>query len=104
MADIYYELYGLKFEWRDDKSALVLNNHKITFTEACTVFFDDNEIAFEDTRFDYSKPHFITIGFSENARLLVVAWVQREDNIRLITAIQAEKKHERLYHTERQLF
>lgn len=39
MADIYYELYGLKFEWRDDKSALVLNNHKITFIEACTVFF-----------------------------------------------------------------
>lgn len=97
MPTINYELNGLKFEWNDDKVALVEKIHEIHFTEVCTVFFDENELTFEDTRFDYNEQRFITIGLSNKMRLLVVGWTLREDNIRLITAVKAEKNHERLY-------
>lgn len=97
MPTVTYTLNGLIFEWHDEKEILVETGHKISFTEACSVFFDMNELTFEDTRFDYSEQRYITIGFSEQARLLVVAWTQRTETIRLITAIKAESKHERLY-------
>ena len=92
-----YELNGLKFEWDSTKETKVQQDHQIHFAEACTVFFDENELTYEDTRFDDNEQRFITIGMSNKARLLMVAWTLRDDNIRLITAIKAEKSHERLY-------
>ena len=97
MPTVKYQFMGLEFEWDSDKAQLVWLEHQITFQEACSVFLDDNEITLIDERFDDDEQRFITIGFSENARLLVVAWTQRDETIRLITAIKAEKKHERRY-------
>lgn len=85
------------FEWDEDKAVKVLKNHKLTFAEVCTVFFDVNEVTMNDNRFDYPEQRYITIGMSNKARLLVVAWTQRGERIRLITAIKAEKKHEQRY-------
>lgn len=101
MPTVKYELHGLQFEWDDDKEVLVQREHQIHFTEVCTVFFDENELTYEDTRFDYDEQRFITVGFSDKARLLVVGWTLRSDNIRLITAIKAEKSDERLYQRRR---
>lgn len=97
MPTIVFEYMGIVFEWDDDKEQKVIADHKITFREACSVFMDENEFTFEDTRFDYDEQRFVTIGFSDKARLLVVGWTQRENSIRLITAIKAENKYERLY-------
>lgn len=101
MPTVEYELNGLWFEWDDNKELLVISDHQILFTEACSVFFDDNELTYDDTRFDYSEQRFITIGFSNQARLLTIGWTLRDDKIRLITAIKAESKHERLYQRRR---
>ncbi len=91
-----FEYRGLIFEWDDEKSKKVLQEHGIAFEEACTIFFDDNEITLPDTRFEYGEIRYITVGMSNKARLLVVAWTERE-NIRLITAIKAGKKYEQRY-------
>lgn len=101
MPTVEYELNGLWFEWDDNKELLVVSDHQILFIEACSVFFDDNELTYDDTRFDYSEQRFITIGFSNQARLLTIGWTLRDDKIRLITAIKAEGKHERLYQRRR---
>jgi len=101
MPTVEYALNGLRFEWDDTKEVLVLSDHQISFKEACSVFFDKYELTFEDTRFDYSEQRFITIGFSHQARLLTIGWTLRDDNIRLITAIKAESKHEQLYQRRR---
>lgn len=101
MPTVEYELNGLWFVWDDNKELLVVSDHQILFTEACSVFFDDNELTYDDTRFDYSEQRFITIGFSNQARLLTIGWTLRDDKIRLITAIKAESKHERLYQRRR---
>ncbi|OOR88851.1 hypothetical protein B0181_07575 [Moraxella caviae] len=100
MPTTRYELNGLIFEWDDDKADKVQKSHKIQFVEVCTVFFDENELTYEDVRFDYDEQRFITIGLSNRARLLVVGWTLRE-NIRLITAIKAERKHEQIYQRKR---
>lgn len=92
-----YSVNGVDFEWDADKATKVLDAHKVAFTEACTVFFDLNEVTMSDNRFDYPEQRYITIGVSNKARLLVVAWVQRNDRIRLITAIKATRKHEQRY-------
>ncbi len=91
-----FECNGLIFEWDDEKSEKVLKEHDIAFEEACTVFFDDNEVTVSDTRFEYEETRYMTIGMSNKARLLVVAWTERE-NIRLITVIKAGKKYEQKY-------
>lgn len=97
MPTVNMTLYGIFFEWDSDKELLVTQKHNITFSEACSVFIDDNEVTFVDNRFDDNEQRFITIGMSNQARLLVVSWTQRGMNYRLITAIKAEKKHERHY-------
>lgn len=53
MATIRLEILGIGFEWDDAKQSQVEVKHQITFEEACAVFFDENEITFEDTRFKY---------------------------------------------------
>ena len=79
MPTVEYELNGLWFVWDDNKELLVVSDHQILFTEACSVFFDDNELTYDDTRFDYSEQRFITIGFSNQARLLTIGWTLRDD-------------------------
>ncbi len=97
MPTITMTLYGIEFEWDSDKELLVANEHNIYFSEACSVFTDNNEVTFIDNRFDDGEQRFITIGMSNQARLLVVSWTQRGTKYRLITAIKAEKKHEKHY-------
>ncbi len=97
MPTVNITSYGIHFEWDSDKELLVANQHKISFSEACSVFADENEVTFVDNRFDDGEQRFITIGMSNQARLLVVSWTQRGIKYRLITAIKAEKKHERYY-------
>lgn len=92
-----YSINGISFEWDENKAKKVLEEHNLTFEEACTVFFDVNEVTMSDNRFDYGEHRYITIGMSYKARLLVVAWMQRDENIRLITAMKAEGKHEKRY-------
>lgn len=74
MPTVEITLYGMQFEWDDDKQILVIEGHNIDFIEACLVFFDDNEVTFADNRFEDGEQRFITIGMSNQARLLVVGW------------------------------
>ncbi|MFW2177761.1 MULTISPECIES: BrnT family toxin [unclassified Moraxella] len=96
MPTIEQTINGIIFEWDTDKYELVLNNHGVQFEEAISVFFDPNELSYEDTR-GYEEVRYITIGMSHQGRLLFVSWTQRATNIRLITAFKAEKSHQRSY-------
>ena len=39
---------GISFEWDDNKAAINEAKHHITFSEASTVFADENAILFDD--------------------------------------------------------
>lgn len=97
MPTIFFEYMGVNFEWDDDKYQQVMNARTIPFEECASVFLDPNYVTIDDTRFEYDEERFLTIGMSNQARLLVVAWTFRDENIRLITAVKAEKSYEQRY-------
>lgn len=97
MPTVIFEYMGITFEWHDEKYDEVMGKRTIPFEESASVFLDPNCVTIDDVRFDYIEQRYITIGISNQARLLVVAWTYRDDNIRLITAMKAEKSYEQRY-------
>lgn len=90
------KLFGMTFEWHDDKFALVYHKRGITLEEVASVFFDDCCIEKEDFG-EYDEQRILTIGMSEKGRLLVVVWTQKDDVIRVITAFFPSKHQEKEY-------
>ncbi len=90
------DFFGLIFEWHDDKFELVHRNRGISLEEVASVFLDDNSIDKDDFG-DYDEQRVLTIGMSNQARLLVVVWTQRESIIRIVTAFFPTKSQEKEY-------
>lgn len=66
--------------------------HRVDLTDVEGVFYDDNAITIEDK--DHTEERFVTLGFG---RLLVVTYHYRSEDIRVISARQAEPHERRAY-------
>jgi len=88
------------FEWDENKNAINKQKHQISFEEAQTVFDDPNAIMIPDTEHSEKEERFILLGFSNNAKLLVVCHCYRQSDtiIRIISARKATKNEARQYH------
>lgn len=84
------------FEWHDGKFELVHHNRGISLEEVASVFFDDYSIDKDDFG-DYDEQRTLTIGMSNQARLLVVVSTEIDNVIRVITAFFPTKSQEREY-------
>lgn len=88
----------LHFEWDHRKSAENERKHGVSFTEAQSVFSDENGVEFFDPDHSEDEDRFILLGVSARLRVLVVCYCQRRGNsIRIISARKADKKEERDY-------
>ncbi len=58
----------------------------MSFELATAVFNDSFAIEWLDPRMDYSGERFLTIGMADGAILLYVAYTERHDRIRIISA------------------
>jgi len=89
-----YNLKDDRFVWDDDKYAINLNKHGVSFREASSAFDDDNAVYFDDESHSQDEDRFIVIGYSENARMLMVCHCYRNGDslIRIISARKANKK------------
>ena len=87
----------MEFEWDIDKATSNLEKHGVSFAEAMTVFGDPLEVAIPDPDHSEEEFRFVSIGRSEQGRLLVVAYTEREARIRLINAREAAPKERRNY-------
>ena len=87
----------MKFEWDQNKAASNLSNHGISFDEAKTVFNDPLYVDFFDPDHSYNEHRYIIIGQSTDNRLLLVAYTEREDTIRLFSAREATRKEQKDY-------
>ena len=81
----------MKFDWDDDKAAINLIRHNITFEMAALVFLDESRLIAHDNRFDYGEERMITMGHIDN-RLHVIVYTERKDIIRIISARKANIK------------
>ena len=52
---------GISFEWDDNKAAINEAKHHITFSEASTVFADENAILFDDPNHSQEEERFMML-------------------------------------------
>ena len=67
------------------------------FVEASTIFGDPLEVTIPDPEHSEDESRFLSVGLSADARLLVVAYTEREGRIRIIHARVAAPKERRAY-------
>jgi uncharacterized protein len=87
-----YLLNGEEFEWDEEKYAVNLWKHQVTFEEAAEVFFDPEQ-QFGDASVKEEIRDYI-IGYSWSNRVLLVVYVERGWRTRIISARPATS-HER---------
>ena len=76
----------MEFEWDKNKAKANLSKYGVSFDEAKTVFDDLLYIDFYDPDYSDDEDRYIIIGESQQRRLLIVSYTEREDKIRLISA------------------
>lgn len=89
----------IKFEWDTAKASSNKKKHGVSFDEAQSVFYDEFAVQFFDDENSVSEDRFLMLGFSDNARLLIVCHCERDQGniIRIISARKATKKEGNYY-------
>ena len=87
----------MQFEWDEEKAAINLKKHGISFNEAQTVWDDYFYIDLFDDEHSIEENRFIIIGESMNKRLLIVSYTERENRVRIISARELTPKERREY-------
>lgn len=88
---------SLKFEWDPAKAVSNLRKHKVSFHEAATVFGDEMGATVYDPDHSDEEDRFLTIGYSNRRRLLIVSHTDRNDRIRIISARTLKQNERRQY-------
>jgi len=85
----------MRFVWDERKADANARKHGVTFEEAATVFLDPLALIIEDPGHPENAR---IIGESEAQRILLVAFVEQdEDALRLISARRATRHERRRY-------
>lgn len=87
----------MEFEWDTHKAMVNARKHGISFAEAGTVFGDDLAITVPDPDHSLDEERFITIGWSNQRRLLMVSHTDRRNRIRIISARELTKSERKEY-------
>jgi len=92
----------IEFVWDPKKASLNLKKHKVSFSEAKSVFYDEFAVQFFDDENSTSEDRFIMLGVSNESRALVVCHCERDsgDTIRIISARKATNSERRFYEGE----
>jgi uncharacterized DUF497 family protein len=85
------------FEWEPRKPEINLRKHGVSFSEAGTVFGDEFAITSPDPDHSSKEDRFITIGISNQNRLLILAHTDRSGKIRIISARELTKAERKEY-------
>lgn len=87
----------MKFEWDENKAAVNLSKHGISFEEARTVFDDPLSVDFYDPDHSDEEERYIIVGESQQGNLLIVSYTERADFIRLISARKVTRVEREVY-------
>ena len=87
----------MKFEWDDQKAAHNFAKHGVSFEEASSVFNDPFYIDFYDPEHSEEENRFLITGEADEERHLIVAYTERKNSIRIISARRMTRKERREY-------
>ncbi|OQB53025.1 MAG: hypothetical protein BWX99_02441 [Deltaproteobacteria bacterium ADurb.Bin151] len=93
----------ISFRWDDRKNEANKKKHGVSFSEAKTVFYDENAIRYFDPDHSDDEDRFLMVGLSQKIRVIVVCHCFREEDsaIRIISARKATRSEEDNYWRER---
>jgi uncharacterized DUF497 family protein len=89
------------FDWDFPKYATNIIKHGITFDEAKSVFQDPGRMEMPDLTHSIYEPRIVTIGWSDQDRLLAVITSERNTTLRRIISARRATKRERHEHERR---
>jgi uncharacterized protein len=85
------------FEWDNEKAVSNFRKHRVSFNEATTIFLDPFSITIVDPQHSENELRYVDIGLSEQGRLLLVVYTERNEKIRLISCRLATQMERKLY-------
>ena len=88
----------MTFIWDEEKEAINIAKHGISFSLAALVFSDLNRIEMFDTKHSGFEDRYITIGsVNDLITVLFVVYTERNQRIRIISARRANAKERAAY-------
>ena len=87
----------MAFEWDGKKASANILKHGVSFAEASSVFLDPLSATGDDPDHSIDQKRFVTFGMSSVGRLLVVAYTEQDNSIRIISARKATRSERNLY-------
>ena len=88
----------MESEWDENKRRANIYKHGIDFVDAATIF-EGKIVVIPDDRFDYGETRTIAFGLLKGqvVKVIVVAYTERGEKIRIISARKALKHEETFY-------
>jgi uncharacterized protein len=87
----------VRFAWDPVKARENLAKHGISFEEAATVFEDPLSATGPDPDHSFDEERFVAFGISPGGRLLAIAYTERDDTIRIISARRVMPNERKIY-------
>jgi uncharacterized DUF497 family protein len=87
----------MQCDWDPLKAAANLAKHGISFDEASTVFDDPLYIDFYDPDHSDAEHRYLVMGQSQQGRLLIVSYTERDETARIISARAVTPAERRTY-------
>jgi len=87
----------LEFEWDISKATLNALKHGVSFEEATSVFEAEKILTKKDAKHSILEDRTAAIGPSNQNRLIVVIFTERDKRFRIISARRANQKEREQY-------
>ena len=87
----------LRFEWDENKNAINIRKHKISFADVPEIFEKEVVIDYDD-RQNYNEERWIGIGVLRSVVVVVVFTERKNNTIRIISARKANRNERERYY------
>jgi uncharacterized protein len=93
----------IEFAWSAAKAAANTRKHRVSFSEAQTVFYDEEALLLNDPDHSEDEDRFILLRLSASLRVLLVVHSYRDTDatIRIISARKANARERSMYENRR---
>jgi uncharacterized DUF497 family protein len=90
-----------RFEWDDEKAKTNKEKHGLAFDEILPIFDDPNMIEYyDDAHSTIEEDRIIGIGILQGILILYVAYTERDERTRIISARKASPREEAKYYEQ----
>ena len=90
----------LQFDWDPAKAVSNEAKHGVAFAEAATAFGDPLSLTVPDPEHSVGEARFVLIGLTYMGRLVIVAHLESDSSIRIISARSATTTERKTYEQE----